>query len=165
MKLLRGNNLGIVAAGLLLLFLVFPKGELKAPEVVQSEEPPSTGAVVREYLESKGSPLAEHTEVLLQQKNWKLLIAISRIESQFCKIKISYNCWGIGGDARYRHYEGYEDAIIDAEKVIEYWQERGRWLTVEDMNCHYVVPCNENWVRVVSSTLIEIDKLTENARR
>jgi hypothetical protein len=114
---------------------------------------------VKEFLESKSSPLAPHTELLLQQKHWKLLIAISAIESQYCKRQLGYNCWGIGGDSAYRHYESYEEAIVDANNLITRWQERGRWLTIDDMNCHYVVPCNDNWVRVVNTVLAQLEEL------
>lgn len=108
------------------------------------------------YLKKKESPLAEHVEYLLSQKHWRLLIAISAIESQFCKRKIAYNCWGVGGDAAYRHYTSYPKAIKDANDLIERWQQRGRWLTINDMNGHYVVPKNQNWVNVVNQVLREL---------
>ena len=123
------------------------------------EETPRLEASVREYLESKDSPLAAHTTVLLEQKHWKLLIAISAIESQYCKRQISWNCWGIGGDSAYRHYSSIPEAIVDADALIERWQQRGRWLTVEDMNCHYVVPCNPNWVYVVNDVLKKLNNI------
>jgi hypothetical protein len=141
-----------MVVGLLLPTVLIPIKE-------SPEEPPSIKAVVEEYLKSKDSPLAEHVDVLLQQPHWELLIAVSNIESSWCTRKIDYNCWGIGGDSAYRHYVGYEEAIRDAELVIKGWQERGRWLTVDDMNCHYVVPCNQNWVNVVKNTLQEIEEI------
>ena len=132
----------------------------EAPVVVEAEVATSTlQSSVKEFLESKGSPLAPETELLLEQKHWKLLIAISAIESQYCKRQLGYNCWGIGGDSAYRHYESYADAIVDADALIEHWQIKGRWLTVEDMNCHYVVPCNDNWVRVVNKVLADLEQL------
>lgn len=135
--------------------------EAMAPAVEEVKQEVNQHAVIEEYLRSKGSPLADHTETLLAQKNWKLLIAISAIESQFCKRKIAYNCWGIGGDSAYRHYDGYDEAIVDAEQVIEGWQAKGRWLTVSDMNGHYVVPYNPNWEAVVNRTLQEIENLLQ----
>lgn len=114
---------------------------------------------VAEYLREKGSPLAEHTEVLLQKKNWKLLIAISRIESQWCTRKVAYNCWGMISNKGYRHYSNYDEAINHASEVIEWWQAKGKWLTVESMNGSYVVPANPNWVRVVNSTLENLNIL------
>lgn len=143
-----------------------------ASEEPQLEEPPSTVKAlteeqqreiltvqVRQYLESKSSPLASDAEFVTGLKHWKLLIAISAIESQYCKRQLSYNCWGIGGDSAYRHYSSFQAAAQDANDLIERWQQKGRWLTVEDMNCHYVVPCNENWVNVVRKVLHELEAL------
>lgn len=124
---------------------------------VDNEIPKQDNTIqIREFLQTKKSPLAQETEVLLQQKHWKLLIAISAIESQYCTRQLGNNCWGIGGDSAYRHYDSVRDAILDANALIERWQERGRWLTVDDMNCHYVQPCNPNWVQVVNKVLAEL---------
>ena len=126
---------------------------------IEAQSPPHQQLNVRikDYLDSKNSPLAGETDLLLRQEHWKLLIAISAIESQFCLRQISWNCWGIGGDENYRHYESISLAVIDANNLIESWQQRGRWLTVEDMNGHYVVPVNPNWVNVVNKVLKELD--------
>ena len=154
----------LVASLIALTLLLTPSVEHGA---VEQGEPPSEVVTkeevtehVREYLESKDSPLAEDVEHVLNLKHWKLLIAISAIESQYCKRQLSFNCWGIGGDSAYRHYNSFSEAATDADALITRWQERGRWLTVEDMNCHYVVPCNPNWVRVVNLVLSELDALT-----
>lgn len=111
------------------------------------------------YLKSKKSPLSDEVEFLLSKKHWRLLVAISAIESQYCKRKIDWNCWGIGGDSAYRHYDSLQEAIADADALITRWQDRGRWLTVDDMNCHYVQPCNPNWVLVVNQTLKDLENL------
>lgn len=114
--------------------------------------------LIREFLTEKKSPLAPETEFLMRQKHWRLLIAISAIESQYCKRQIAFNCWGIGGDSVYRHYSSIRAAILDANDLIEHWQERGRWLTVEDMDGHYVVPANPNWVLTVNKVLNQINQ-------
>lgn len=115
---------------------------------------------VRQYLESKNSPLAPDTEYLTELPHWELLIAISAIESQYCKRQLGFNCWGVGGDSAYRYYNSYRAAALDASNLVTRWQEKGRWLTVEDMNCHYVQPCNQNWVTVVNKVLSELNALT-----
>lgn len=116
-------------------------------------------AQIKSYLEKKGSPFADVTPYLLKQKHWRLAIGISAIESQFCTKKLYLNCWGIGGDSAYRHYNSLEEGIEDFDNLIERRQARGKWLTVESMNCSYVVPCNRNWVRVVNSTLKDLDEI------
>lgn len=160
----QGNKVGWVLVGLLIpiSLLFFPTTTVIEPDAepeikIQINE----RALVRGYLDSKSSPLAEHTDYLLTKPTWKLLIAVSSIESQFCKRQVDFNCWGIGGDSAYRHYKNHEEAIDDADRVIQYWQAKGRWLTVEDMNCHYVQPCSPNWVKVVNKTLQEIKNLIE----
>lgn len=126
--------------------------ENKAEEIVK--QPVDVATQIRTFLESKKSPLAPDAEYLAGLKHWKLLIAISAIESQYCKRQLGYNCWGIGGDSAYRHYSSFRAAAQDANDLIEHWQtEHKRWLTVEDMNCHYVQPCSANWVKVVNQNL------------
>lgn len=148
----------IICIGLALaaIAIVIPKlaksPEVQIPTKVNTE-------VVKAYLIGKGSPLADHVDTLMDQKHWKLLLAISHIESSWCTKKIAYNCWGIGGDSAYRKYPGYDEAIIDANELIEKWQAKGRWLTVEDMNGSYVQPKNPNWENVVNKTLKEIETL------
>jgi hypothetical protein len=119
---------------------------------------------LREFLESKQSPLAPDTEFLLELKHWKLLVAISAIESQYCKRQLGYNCWGIGGDSAYRYYSSFRAAAQDANDLIERWQTKGKWLTVEEMNGSYVVPASENWVRVVNKVIKELDDIQSRTK-
>lgn len=120
---------------------------------------------VRGYLESKDSPLAPHTALLLKQEHWQLIIAVSAIESSYCKRQLGNNCWGITNvEGGYKKYATLDEAIVDANGLITRWQARGRWLTVEDMNCHYVVPCNPNWVYVVNTVLSQLETYERNRR-
>lgn len=124
----------------------------------EAKDDSKLNSFVRSFLLEKKSPLVSETEFLLQQKHWKLLIAISAIESQYCIRQLGNNCWGIGGEENYRQYSSIRAAIADANDLIENWQQKGKWLTVEDMNCHYVVPCNSNWVSVVNEVLEQLDQ-------
>ena len=142
------------------MIIVVVSGILLKPRQVEQELiPDPLPQLVRGYLEGKGSPLAPEVEFLISQKHWQLLIAISAIESQYCVRQIDFNCWGLGGDTSYRHYSSFRAAIQDANDLIEKWQQKGRWLTPEDMNCSYVVPCNPNWVRIVNKVLAELKSL------
>ena len=120
---------------------------------------------VREYLESKESPLALETEFLLTQEHWKFLIAISAIESQYCKRQLGNNCWGVTNTSgKYQKYNSFREGIKDTNDLIERWQGKGRWLTVNDFNCHYVVPCNDNWVSVVNQVIEKLDGLQQGEK-
>ena len=147
-----------------LTLLLIPKSIVVSEEDISLQKQ-KLNALIEEFLTSKDSPLAPNTEFLLQQKHWKLLIAISAIESQYCKRQLGNNCWGVGGDSDYRHYSSIRAAIIDANDLIEYWQEKGRWLTVEDMNGHYVFPSNPNWVHVVNKVLEELGQYEQQSIR
>ena len=143
----------VIALALVAVLLFVPtKAEsLKSNAVAQQIE---LNHQVRGFLESKESPLAQETDYLLTQKHWKLLIAISAIESSYCTKQLGLNCWGITKfEGGYRKYDSIREGIKDANDLIERWQVKGRWLTVDDMNGHYVVPANENWVKVVNNTL------------
>lgn len=159
----------VVALALLLPWHIASKvesgGDAEPPssntEVEQREQ---LHTAVSQYLESKNSPLAAHTEHLLGLKHWKLIIAVSAIESSYCKRQLNHNCWGITStQGGYRSYSSFPEAASDADALIERWQQRGRWLSVEDMNCHYVVPCNPNWVHVVNLVLSELNALNGTA--
>ena len=127
-------------------------------------EPLKLKAEVRVFLKQKGSPLASHTDLLLEQEHWKLIIAISAIESTYCKHQRGNNCWGItDSNGEYKSYASLDDAIIDVNDLITRWQAKGKWLTVESMNCSYVVPCNPNWVTVVNSVVKKLELYEQRA--
>lgn len=150
--------LEVIAAIIILILLWIPtdSASVKQSQIAHEQQ---LNEFVRGFLEEKKSPLASETDFLLEQKHWKLLIAISAIESQYCKRQLGLNCWGItkftGG---YKEYSSLKEGIKDANDLIERWQARGRWLTVEDMNCHWVVPCNDNWVKVVNQVIIKLER-------
>lgn len=138
-------------------YVTFIPLEIKEP----LEAKPKTPAIndeIKAFLESKDSPLALHVETLLKQKHWKLITAISAIESSYCKRQRGNNCWGItDSSGTYKSYASFDEAIIDANGLITRWQARGRWLTVADMNGHYVVPHNPNWETVVNAVLLKLE--------
>lgn len=149
--------LPVTLAGIaLILLLTIPR----TIEINVGEDAPAVSRVdlVRSFLQDKNSPLATEAEFLVMQEHWRLLIAISAIESQYCNRQLYFNCWGVGGDSAYRKYSSFRASIQDANDLITYWQTQGRWKTTLDMNCHYVVPCNDNWVRVVDSVLLELSE-------
>lgn len=148
---MKKNVVILIALGLWLLLAprIAGSGELTKQQLLHTK--------VESFLESKHSPLAAETDVLLAQKHWQLIIAISAIESSYCLHSIGNNCWGIKGGTDYKSYPTLRDAIPDVERLIEYRQSRGQWLTIESMNCSYVVPCNANWVRVVNLVMAKLN--------
>lgn len=153
------KKIAIIAA-LILWYLLAPsvlKGDESKLDVAAKQS--NEQGEVQAFLQKKHSPLADNVAVLLQQKQWRLIIAISAIESSYCLHSIGNNCWGIKGGDGYRQYPTLAAAIPDVESLIERRQAQGKWLTVESMNCSYVVPCNPNWVAVVNQNLIQLNKI------
>lgn len=143
------------AVGIGLLFIPTTKAPTVEERSVEAHQVKLEKVVA--YLQTKDSPLShEEVSLLVKQEHANLLIAIMGIESQFCKRQLHYNCFGVGGDSAYRHYNNFSESIVDADALITHWQDKGKWLTVETMDCSYVVPCNPNWVRVVNKILDDI---------
>ena len=146
------KNKKIAAVLFLSAILWFIPGFVVSKELPQSER-------VEQFLASKHSPLASHVDVLMAQPHWKLIIAISAIESQYCKESIGNNCWGIkdGAGDGYRKYQNLDKAIPDVERLLAFRQSKGQWLTVESMDGSYVVPKNPNWVYTVNWVLNKLN--------
>lgn len=82
--------------------------------------------VLREYLTKYDSPLAKHSHVFVEQADnydldWRLLVAISGVESTFAKHYPyqSYNAWGWGiyGDNMIV-FKSWDDAITTISKEL-----------------------------------------------
>lgn len=145
------------------IWFLWPKAAAKTdPITVPTAEaateptPPPLSDQIREYLTAKKSPMADEAEFLVQQPNWKLIIAISNAESTYCRFKIDWNCWGLGGEKHYRHYKNLHDAIADDEKYLENWKYSK--LTPEAMVCTYVGNCSKTWLANVNASLRELTK-------
>lgn len=113
--------------------------------------------ILKNYLLSKKSPLAEYSEHLLGQPNWKLIIAISQSESNMCKRQLGNNCWGIGG-GNLRKYASFKEGITDANGVIAKYVARGAD-TPDEMVLRYVAWNNRNWVKAANQTLGQLNSL------
>lgn len=114
--------------------------------------------ILREYLASKKSPMAEYAEALLDQKHYVYIIAISFAESNFCKKNIRpYNCWGIGGGYP-ETYENYPAAFVRSSELIEKYHLQG----MDDphlMRDTWVGWRNENWVIAVNQVISQLHEL------
>lgn len=89
------------------------KAEEEARAKLIAEQENSRASALDNFLSAKGSPLAGHGVTLARlEKQYgvsaNLVIGISGVESQFCKINFKpYNCWGWMGHA----FSNYDDAL------------------------------------------------------
>lgn len=120
---------------------------------------PGTKAyILKTYLVSKDSPLADHVETLLMQPNWKTIVAVSHAESNMCKRHLGNNCWGIGGVQNHRYYKSFANGIVDAGALIQKYQDSGL-NTPKKMMRRWVGWNNQSWVVANNQILSQLDSL------
>ncbi|GAC1412757.1 MAG: hypothetical protein NVSMB66_2680 [Candidatus Doudnabacteria bacterium] len=105
------------------------------------------------YLKSKNSPLSDHVAAISEQSQWKLIIAISRAESSFCKHQVTNNCWGIGGAWNMKNYKDFEDAVTDVNRILEKHYIQAGLNTPRQIVGKYVGHRNDNWQAAVEEEL------------
>ena len=114
--------------------------------------------ILKNYLESKNSPLADYVEILILQPNWKHVLSISHAESNMCKRQLGNNCWGIGGAKYHRYYPTFAEGIIDANALIQKYHDSGL-TTPATMKRRWVGWNNESWVRANENVLAQLESL------
>jgi len=115
--------------------------------------------ILRNYLESKNSPLAPSAEHILKHQNWKLVLAISNGESTMCKRQMYNNCWGVGGAWNLKRYKSLEEAFTDVNRLLtEKYVARGADAPAKIVN-RYVGHPNANWVLAVNQVLNQLNQL------
>lgn len=117
--------------------------------------------LLREYLEKKNAPLADYTEILLAQEDWKMILAISNAESNMGKRCYHYNCSGIyarydRGYAGLKKYENYAQWIVDLQALLD---RRYEGWSLDRMNGVYVHPRSANWYKATTKIHKELTEL------
>ncbi|OGE76550.1 MAG: hypothetical protein A3C85_04670 [Candidatus Doudnabacteria bacterium RIFCSPHIGHO2_02_FULL_48_21] len=112
---------------------------------------------LREYLESKSSPMAPFAEELLKHRHYRLIIGISFAESNFCKRNIRpHNCWGIGG-GKPETYKDYAHAFARANQLIQKYHDGGL-TTPALMRNRWVGWKNDGWIRAVNQVTLALEQ-------
>ena len=116
-------------------------------------------AILQDYLQKKGSPLANYADTILQQENWKLVLAISNGESTLCKHQMYNNCWGVGGAWNLKRYKSFGEGFADVNRLLtdKYVSQLGN--SPEKIVNRYVGHPNPNWVYAVNKILAEVNQL------
>ncbi len=116
-------------------------------------------AILQDYLQKKGSPLAPYAEQILENDNWKLVLAISNGESTMCKRQMYNNCWGVGGAWNLKRYKSFAEGFSDVDDLLTRKYLPDGKDTPKEIVRRYVGSYSPTWVLAVSKTLNELDQL------
>lgn len=112
---------------------------------------------LHQFFADKDSPLADDQpalEALAQTRNMRMIIAISFVESNFCRHQKLYNCSGIGG-SKLVEYRSFANWVLALDRLLD---RRYNGLSPEEMNGYYVQPANANWVNGIYQVLKQLDQ-------
>ncbi|MCC7304112.1 hypothetical protein IT418_01715 [bacterium] len=131
-------------------------------------------AALRKYLRDQGSPLTPYAELIVREADiykldWRLVPAISGIESRFCRITPveTNNCWGWKGGpgGSWQKFEDYGVGVkvLTSRLALGY----GTSLTPYDIEPAYCPPCaasGHNWARAVTQNMNMMTQYLEKSR-
>ena len=151
-----------------ILFTAAPPGEAVLGKSVARKE--ARPLILKKYLESYKSPLAERAQFLIDTADkygldWRLLPAIAGQESTFCRTipENSHNCWGWAIHARYtKKFETWEGAIETVAKGLkEDYIDKGL-ITPEQIMTRYcprsITERDGSWAIAINYFLWEMDR-------
>ena len=129
---------------------------------ISAEEADARVLKLSAYLESKNSVLSPYAVDFVRAADkygldWRLLVAISGVESGFAKIYVrgTYNSWGWGGG--YINLGSWENAIEVISKALnENYATKWKAKTVEEIGPIWAE--DPNWSKKVNLYLNQIDK-------
>lgn len=131
-------------------------------------------AALRNFLRDQGSPLTPYAELIVREADiykldWRLVPAISGIESRFCRITPvdTNNCWGWKGGpgGTWQKFEDYGVGVkvLTSRLALGY----GTHLTPYQIEPAYCPPCaasGSSWARAVIFYMGAMDQYLEKSR-
>lgn len=131
-------------------------------------------AALRKYLRDQGSPLTPYAELIVKEADiykldWRLVPAISGIESRYCRITPvdTNNCWGWRGGpgGTWQKFEDYGVGIkvLTSRMALGY----GTTLTPYDIEPAYCPPCaasGHSWARSVTQFMNNMSSYLDKSR-
>jgi hypothetical protein len=112
---------------------------------------------LRQFLESKNSPLAPHAQLIVSESDkyaldWTKIVAISGMESSFGVLMPtnSYNAWGLGG-TNFIYFSSWEEGIKYEAKTLGSNYKLNENQGIKDKYCP-APGCNQSWAKIVTDT-------------
>lgn len=132
--------------------LYLPIEKITVPDPIKKRK-----EFLEDYLKARNSPLADHVDAISEQSQWKLIIAISRAESSFCKRQERNNCWGIGGAWNLKNYDNFDDAVADVNRILEQHYIAAGLDSPSKIVNKWVGHPNDNWEAAVEQELNNLE--------
>jgi len=141
-----------------------------APQVVTPTpmEHDNRAQILRSYLEQYNSPLADHAQTFIDQADanhidWKLVVAISGVESTFGEAipPYSYNAWGYNVyGTNVRRFSSWDDGITVVSHDLRtiYMDQRGA-TNVYQIGATYAA--SPTWASRVQGNMDDIDQYSK----
>lgn len=118
---------------------------------------------LKHFLEDHRSPMANYAAYIIQQadlynQDWRIIIAISGVESAFGRIikQNSYNAWGWKGGPKgnFSYFSNWQDAIssITRQFTLGYGREPNPY----DIYKTYCPPCTQAWPKGVINYMTQL---------
>ncbi len=127
---------------------------------------------LRRFLQNHNSPLKDYTDVIVQaadkyNQDWRIIVAISGVESNFGKITKpnSYNAWGWRGgpNGDFSKFANWEQAIEYITKVFT--QGYGQNPDPYSIYKTYCPPCSTAWPDAVTKYMKQLSGIRQEINR
>lgn len=128
------------------------------------EQTDARPAILRQYMDAYGSPLAPYADLIVQAADkysldFRLITAIAQQESNLCKVipPESYNCWGWGITGQGTlGFTSYQDGIDQVSKGLrENYINKG-FLTIDSIMSKYTPQSNGSWAFGVNQFMTDM---------
>ena len=161
-EVLRNENLLVSPQSGIKVYASLP---IKFPSV--SEEITSSDArpeILRQYMESYGSPLAPFSNLIVQTADkysldFRLITAIAQQESNICKIipPGSYNCWGWGIHKNGSlGFKSFDEGIEEVSNGLRTDYLNKGYNTIEEIMEKYTPQSEGSWAQGVNEFMTEM---------
>jgi hypothetical protein len=129
---------------------------------------------MRKFLLEQNSPLMPHAELIVTEADkygldWRIVVAISGVESRFCRIYPAgtFNGWGWKGGpgGAWQEFGSWENGIkhLTARLALGYNRLNDPYI-IEPVYCPPCAASGNNWARAVSGFMWQLDQQLEKSK-
>lgn len=151
-----------------LVFNTLEKTELQKLYGVTTARKNQLVESLNEYLSKRNSPLAECSEVIVEQSNWKKILSLANAESGLGRRfpKHTVNLWGVGGSQLWDFGDTVCEAVPKMNAFLENYPKRSKVkyadMPIEKMNGLYKQPYAKHWTINNNVILEDLEEMEQS---